>query len=69
MPAGIARRTDVEELTGVRYLIDRALRRLEAQPASPLNRLDPLELRRLLAESAFREFRQLRHEIDAERPS
>ena len=58
----------MEEFTGVRYLIDRALMRLEAQPDSPLNRLDPMELRRLLAESAFREFRQLRHEIDAQRP-
>ncbi len=59
----------MEELTGVRYLIDRALLHLQVTPDSPLSRLDPLELRRLLAESAFREFRQLRHEIDAERTS
>jgi hypothetical protein len=69
MVAARVRRTNMEEFAGVRYLIDRALVRLEAKPESPLNRLDPLELRRLLADSAFREFRKLRHEIDAERPS
>ena len=42
----------MEEFAGVRYLIDRALVRLDAKPDSPLNRLDPLELRRLLAEAA-----------------
>lgn len=59
----------MEEFAGVRYLMDRALVRLQTTRDSPLNRLDPLELRRLLAESAFREFRKLRQEIDAERPS
>jgi hypothetical protein len=59
----------MDEFAGVRYLIDRALARLEAKPDdSPLKRLDPLELRRLLAEAAFREFRELRQEIDAEKP-
>jgi len=49
--------------------MDQALVRLDAQPGdSPLKRLDPLELRRLLAEAAFREFRTLRREIDAEKP-
>ncbi|TME31649.1 MAG: hypothetical protein E6I62_07090 [Chloroflexi bacterium] len=59
----------MEEFAGVRYLMDQALVRLDAQPGdSPLKRLDPLELRRLLAEAAFREFRTLRREIDAEKP-
>jgi hypothetical protein len=59
----------MEEFAGVRFLIDRAIARLDARDeASPLKRLDPLELRRLLAEAAFREFRKLQHEIEAETP-
>ena len=59
----------MEEFAGVRYLIDRAIERLEAKTGdSPLKRLDPLQLRRLLAEAAFREFRKLQQQIDAERP-
>jgi glutamine synthetase adenylyltransferase len=59
----------MEEFRGVRYLIDRAIARLDAQAGdSPLKRLEPLKLRRLLAEAAFREFRKLQREIDAEKP-
>ena len=59
----------MEEFATVRYLIDRAIARLEAKTDdSPLKRLDPMKLRRLLAEAAFREFRKLRQEVDAERP-
>ena len=59
----------MDEFAGVRYLIERAIVRLEAKADdSPLKRLDPLELRRLLAEAAFREFRKLQREIEAETP-
>ena len=59
----------MDEFAGVRYLIELAVARLEADPDdSPLKRIDPLELRRLLAEAAYREFRKLRREIDAEPP-
>jgi hypothetical protein len=54
----------VQELLPIRVLVDQGLERLERQPEDhPLRRLEPLKLRRLLAEAAFRELRNLRREI------
>lgn len=57
----------MEELAWARHLVDRALERLEDEmPDSPLLDLEPLELRRILAESAFRELRAIQREIRRE---
>jgi hypothetical protein len=54
----------MEEVAWVRHLVDRAVERLEDEPAGhPLRRLGPLELRRQLAEAAWREIRKLQQEI------
>lgn len=54
----------MQELLPIRILVDQGLERLERKPADhPLRRLDPLRLRRLLAEAAFRELRTLQREI------
>jgi hypothetical protein len=58
---------DMKELCGVRYLVDHAITRLETERRdSPLMNLERTRLRRLLAEAAFREFRTLQREIEAE---
>lgn len=50
-------------------MVDRGVERLEAAPPDhPLRKLDRIKLRRLLAEAAFRELRELRREIIEERP-
>jgi hypothetical protein len=54
----------MEEVAWVRHLVDRAVERLEHEPPDhPLRRLAPLELRRQLAEAAWREIRKLQQEI------
>lgn len=59
----------MQELLPVRVLVNQGLERLAHQPPDhPLRRLDRLKLRRLLAEAAFRELRNLRHEIVEESP-
>lgn len=53
----------MQEVAAARALVERALDRLERQPADhPLKRIDPVKLRRLLAEAAFRELRDFRRE-------
>ncbi len=50
----------------VRYMVDRAIARLETErPNSPLLKLERPELRRILAIAAYREVRGLQREIDA----
>ena len=45
-------------------MVDRGVERLEAAPPDhPLRKVDRIKLRRLLAEAAFRELRDLRREI------
>ncbi len=57
----------MEEVAWVRHLVDRAIERLEDEPDDhPLRRLSGPELRRQLAEAAFREVRELRGEIEAQ---
>jgi hypothetical protein len=57
----------MEELAWVRHLVDRAIERLHTEMHdSPLLQLEPPELRRLLAEAAFREIRALQAEIRRE---
>jgi hypothetical protein len=54
----------MEEVAWVRHLVDRAIERLETEMLdSPLLELDRTELRRLLAEAAFREIRALQSEL------
>jgi hypothetical protein len=54
----------MQELVLARALIEQGLKRLQAQPSDhPLRQLEPARLRRLLAEAAFRELRDLRREI------
>jgi hypothetical protein len=56
-------------LLGIKHMVDRGVERLEAAPPDhPLRKLDRIKLRRLLAEAAFRELRELRREIIEERP-
>jgi hypothetical protein len=58
---------EMEELAWARHLIERAILRLEDEmPDSPLLDLEQLELRRILAEAAFREVRALQREIGRE---
>ena len=57
-------RRDMPRLLGVKHMVDRGVERLEAGPQDhPLRKLDRIKLRRLLAEAAFRELRDLRREI------
>jgi len=59
------------ELAAVRILVDRAIERLRAEPDDhPMRQMDRAELRRRLAEAAFRELRNLRREVadEATRP-
>jgi hypothetical protein len=57
----------MEEVAWVRHLVDRAISRLESEPADhPLRQLDRLSLRRELAEAAYREIRKLAGEIEPE---
>jgi hypothetical protein len=57
----------MEEVAWVRHLVDRAIERLQTEMLdSPLLQLERTELRRLLAESAFREIRALQAEIRRE---
>jgi hypothetical protein len=57
------------QLLGIKHMVDRGVKRLELAPADhPLRNVDPLKLRRLLAEAAFRELRELQREITQERP-
>ena len=57
----------MQEVATARQLVDRALERLEAEADDhPLKALDPMKLRRLLAEAAFRQLRGLQHEITEE---
>jgi hypothetical protein len=57
----------MEELAWARHLVDRAIERLEDEmPDSPLLDLELLELRRILAEAAFRELRAIQREIRRE---
>ena len=61
----------MEELAAVRMLVDRAIERLEDEHdvSHPMRRMDRAELRRRLAEAAFRELRDLRQEIADEATS
>jgi hypothetical protein len=57
----------MQEVATARRLVDRALERLEAEADDhPLKAIDPMKLRRLLAEAAFREIRSLQREIAEE---
>ena len=57
----------MQEVAPARALVDQALERLERLPPDhPLKRQDPVKLRRLLAEAAFRELRSLRREVAEE---
>ena len=57
----------MEEVAWVRHLVDRAIERLHTEMLdSPLLELERTELRRLLAEAAFREIRALQAEIRRE---
>lgn len=59
----------MQELVPARALIEQGLERLQAQPPDhPLRQLEPIRLRRLLAEAAFRELRDLRREIMEQSP-
>jgi hypothetical protein len=61
--------TQMHEVDAARHLVDQALERLARTPADhPLRRLEPIKLRRLLAEAAFRELRDLKRDIGGERP-
>jgi hypothetical protein len=58
----------MQQVATARRLVDRALERLEEEADDhPLKAIDPMKLRRLLAEAAFRELRTLQREI-AEEP-
>ena len=59
--------TPIEEVAWVRHLVDRAIERLETEMIdSPLLELERTDLRRLLAEAAFREIRALQAQIRRE---
>jgi len=57
----------MEEVAWVRHLVDSAIQRQHTEKThSPLLELERTELRRLLAEAAFREIRALQAEIRRE---
>ena len=57
----------MRELETIRRLVDRGIDKLADAPEDhPLRRVEEVELRRRLAEAAFKEVRSLQREVDEE---
>ena len=64
----MAEKSGMRELQTVRLLVDRGIDRLADAPEDhPLRQLEEVEVRRRLAEAAFKEIRSLQREADEDR--